>query len=136
MFGGRGGDGGGSSPSGLQQASLLQVNPVDIPALEIKLGALVVLLCITLLFGFAPFWLVRGAGLCCAAPGESRCVWTSSPGWRLTSPVAVADVRLRVLSLISCFAGGVFLATCLLGLLPDFLQSITAAFSAAGITVR
>lgn len=71
MFGGRSGDGGGSSPSVLQQTSLLQVNPVDIPALEIKLGALVVLLCITLLFGFAPFWLVRGARLCCAGPGES-----------------------------------------------------------------
>lgn len=41
-----------------------------------------------------------------------------------------------MLSLISCFAGGVFLATCLLDLLPDYLQSINEAFSNAGITVR
>lgn len=62
-----GGDGGGSAPSGP-----LQVNPADIPALEVKLGALVLLLCVTLLFGFAPLWLVRWAGPCRAGPGESQ----------------------------------------------------------------
>lgn len=73
------GDGGGPAPSALQQRSLLQVSPGDSPALELKLGALVVLLCVTLLFGFAPFWLVRGAGLCCAGPGE----WSGASGPRL-----------------------------------------------------
>lgn len=48
--------------------------PVDIPALEVKLGALVLLLCITLLFGYAPLWLVRGAGLCGAAAGEGQVI--------------------------------------------------------------
>ncbi|KAM6909966.1 zinc transporter ZIP1-like [Xenentodon cancila] len=38
-----------------------------------------------------------------------------------------------MLSLTSCFAGGVFLATCLLDLLPDYLQGITEAFNNAGI---
>lgn len=66
MLGGRGADGGGSAPS-----DLLQVNPAGVPGLELKLGALVLLLGVTLLFGFAPFWLVRGAGWCWAGPGES-----------------------------------------------------------------
>lgn len=48
----------------------------------------------------------------------------------------LADLRRRLLSLISCFAGGVFLATCLLDLLPDYLQGINEAFSNTGIIVR
>lgn len=137
---------GGSSSSGLlpagRETAALQVNPADIPGLEIKLGALVVLLSITLLFGFAPLCIVRGAGPCCVDSGKE-----SSPGWApcdpaaalhvgLTPDVGLADVRRRALSLISCFAGGVFLATCLLGLLPDYLQGISEAFSNAGIKVR
>ncbi|KAM9353823.1 zinc transporter ZIP3 [Symphorus nematophorus] len=97
-----------------RETAALQVNPADVPALEIKLGALVVLLSITLLFGLAPLCAVRGGGSCCAD----------------------ADVRRRLRSLISCFAGGVFLATCLLGLLPDYLQGINEAFSNAGITLE
>ncbi|XP_054596677.1 zinc transporter ZIP1 isoform X2 [Nothobranchius furzeri] len=108
---------GGSSSSALQfrgGAVALPVNPADVPALEIKLGALVVLLSITLVFGFAPLCIVRGTG---------RCSINS-------------DVRRRLLSLISCFAGGVFLATCLLDLLPDFLQGIREAFISAGIKLQ
>ncbi|XP_035520019.1 zinc transporter ZIP1-like [Morone saxatilis] len=97
-----------------RETPALQLNPADVPALEIKLGALVVLLSVTLLFGFAPLCIVRGAGSCCVDP----------------------DSRRRLLSLISCFAGGVFLATCLLGLLPDYLQGINEAFSNAGITLQ
>uniref|UniRef100_A0A1A8BC82 Uncharacterized protein n=1 Tax=Nothobranchius kadleci TaxID=1051664 RepID=A0A1A8BC82_NOTKA len=58
---------GGSSSSALQfrgGAVALPVNPADVPALEIKLGALVVLLSITLVFGFAPLCIVRGTGRC------------------------------------------------------------------------
>ncbi|XP_018534249.1 LOW QUALITY PROTEIN: zinc transporter ZIP1 [Lates calcarifer] len=97
-----------------RETAALQVNPADVPALEIKLGALVVLLSVTLLFGMAPLCIVRGAGRCSVDP----------------------DLRRRMLSLISCFAGGVFLATCLLDLLPDYLQSINEAFSNAGITLQ
>ncbi|XP_070768577.1 zinc transporter ZIP1-like [Enoplosus armatus] len=97
-----------------RETAALQVNPADVPALEIKLGALVVLLSITLLFGFAPLCIVRGVGCCSVGP----------------------DLRRRLLSLISCFAGGVFLATCLLDLLPDYLQGINEAFSNAGITLQ
>lgn len=105
---------GGVSSSVIGQKVALQVNPANVPALEIKLGALVVLLSVTLLFGFAPLCIWRRAGSCCGDPG----------------------LRRRVLSLISCFAGGVFLATCLLGLLPDYLHGITEAFSNAGITLE
>ncbi|KAM9309226.1 zinc transporter ZIP1-like isoform 2-T2 [Pholidichthys leucotaenia] len=80
----------------------------------VKLGALAVLLSVTLLFGFAPLCIVRGTGRCSLDPG----------------------FRGLLLSLISCFAGGVFLATCLLDLLPDYLQEIREAFSDAGITLQ
>ncbi|TDH11246.1 hypothetical protein EPR50_G00058880 [Perca flavescens] len=89
-------------------------NPADVPVLEIKLGALVVLLSVSALFGFAPLCMFRGAGCCSLDP----------------------DLRHRLLSLISCFAGGVFLATCLLDLLPDYLHSINEAFSNAGVTLQ
>lgn len=118
---------------------MLQVNPADVPGLEIKLGALVVLLSITLLFGFAPLCIVRGAGPCCVDSGKesgSVCATCDQAAAVLTPDVGLADVRRRALSLISCFAGGVFLATCLLGLLPDYLQGINEAFSNAGIKVR
>ncbi|KAM6994621.1 zinc transporter ZIP1-like [Tautogolabrus adspersus] len=97
-----------------REMTALQANPAAVPALEIKLGALAVLLSVTLLFGFMPLCIVRGSGRCSVDP----------------------DLRRRLLSLISCFAGGVFLATCLLDLLPDYLQSINEAFSNAGITLQ
>lgn len=43
--------------------------------------------------------------------------------------------RQKALSLISCFAGGVFLATCLLDLLPDYLAAIDEALAALHVTV-
>ncbi|XP_028984504.1 zinc transporter ZIP1-like isoform X2 [Betta splendens] len=52
------------------------------------------------------------------------------------SPAFSPYLRHRLLGLISCFAGGVFLATCLLDLLPDYLQGINEAFSSAGITLQ
>lgn len=68
---------------------------------------------------------------CCllsVSTSDSAAVW-------LTRVLRVADIRRLLLSLISCFAGGVFFATCLLDLLPDYLQSINEAFSSAGIKV-
>ena len=64
--------------------------------------------------------------------------WSLADLWLISgcSLVVLAELRRRVLSLISCFSGGVFLATCLLGLLPDYLQGINEAFSNAGVTVR
>lgn len=41
----------------------------------------------------------------------------------------------KALSLVSCFAGGVFLATCLLDLLPDYLAAIDEALAALHVTV-
>ncbi|XP_031175726.2 zinc transporter ZIP1-like [Sander lucioperca] len=104
-------EGRGSSPVLLSPG---MENPADVPVLEIKLGAMVVLLSVSVLFGFAPLCMFRGVGRCSLDP----------------------DLRRRLLSLISCFAGGVFLATCLLDLLPDYLQSINEAFSNAGVTLQ
>uniref|UniRef100_A0A667ZBW8 Solute carrier family 39 member 1 n=1 Tax=Myripristis murdjan TaxID=586833 RepID=A0A667ZBW8_9TELE len=99
---------GGSSPVLLSPG--WGAGPDHVPALEIKLGALVVLLATTLLCGFVPLCVVRGAGGCSVD----------------------SELRRRLLGLVSCFAGGVFLATCLLDLLPDYLQSISQAFTAGG----
>lgn len=46
------------------------------------------------------------------------------------------EMRHRVLSLVSCFAGGVFFATCLLDLVPDYLTGINEAFNNLGITLQ
>ncbi|XP_029535401.1 zinc transporter ZIP1 [Oncorhynchus nerka] len=94
--------------------SEVQMNPVYVPGLEVKLGALVVLFSITLVCGFAPLCLVRGAGRCHVDP----------------------ETRHKVVSLVSCFAGGVFFATCLLDLVPDYLSGINEAFSSLGITLQ
>ncbi|XP_029928302.1 zinc transporter ZIP3 [Myripristis murdjan] len=103
---------GGSSPVLLSPG--WGAGPDHVPALEIKLGALVVLLATTLLCGFVPLCVVRGAGGCSVD----------------------SELRRRLLGLVSCFAGGVFLATCLLDLLPDYLQSISQAFSNMGVTLQ
>ncbi|XP_074837312.1 zinc transporter ZIP1 isoform X2 [Carettochelys insculpta] len=49
---------------------------------------------------------------------------------------SLADTRRKALSLLSCFAGGVFLATCLLDLLPDYLASISEALAALRVTLQ
>ncbi|KAM6112517.1 zinc transporter ZIP1 [Phoenicopterus ruber ruber] len=84
------------------------------PGLEAKLGSLVLLLLLPLACGLAP--------LCCFRHPPS-----SAPP---------ADARSPVLSLVSCFAGGVFLATCLLDLLPDYLASISAALEGLRVTLQ
>ncbi|KAM6106492.1 LOW QUALITY PROTEIN: zinc transporter ZIP1 [Pterocles gutturalis] len=47
-----------------------------------------------------------------------------------------ADARSPLLSLVSCFAGGVFLGTCLLDLLPDYLAAIGAALEGLRVTLQ
>ncbi|KAF3686658.1 Zinc transporter ZIP1 Solute carrier family 39 member 1 Zrt- and Irt-like protein 1 [Channa argus] len=68
--------------------------------LQVKIGALVGLLLLTLFFGFIP----------------ARVKW-----FNLTNGT---ETHRTVLSLISCFAGGVFLAACLLDIIPDYLSDI------------
>ncbi|XP_045889457.1 zinc transporter ZIP1 [Micropterus dolomieu] len=70
--------------------------------LQVKIGALIGLLLLTLLFGFIP----------------AKVRW-----FRDTNGT---ETHRTVLSLISCFAGGVFLAACLLDIIPDYLSDITA----------
>lgn len=45
------------------------------------------------------------------------------------------ETHRTVLSLISCFAGGVFLAACLLDIVPDYLSDISAELDARGVEV-
>lgn len=77
--------------------------------LQVKIGALIGLLLLTLLFGFIP----------------ARVKW-----FRDTNGT---ETHRTVLSLISCFAGGVFLAACLLDVIPDYLSDISAQLDAQKI---
>uniref|UniRef100_A0A8C7FXP3 Zinc transporter ZIP1 n=1 Tax=Oncorhynchus kisutch TaxID=8019 RepID=A0A8C7FXP3_ONCKI len=77
--------------------------------LQVKIGALVGLLLLTLFFGFIP----------------ARMKW-----FRETSGTETHRV---VLSFISCFAGGVFLAACLLDIIPDYLSDINAELAARSV---
>ncbi|KAM9817389.1 zinc transporter ZIP1 [Neosynchiropus ocellatus] len=69
--------------------------------LQVKVAALFGLLLLTLLFGFIP----------------AQVRW-----FRDTNGT---ETHRTVLSLISCFAGGVFLAACLLDIIPDYLSDIS-----------
>ncbi|XP_071345476.1 zinc transporter ZIP1 [Trachinotus anak] len=77
--------------------------------LQVKIGALVGLLLLTLLFGFIP----------------ARIKY-----FRHTNGT---ETHRTVLSLISCFAGGVFLAACLLDIIPDYLSDINTELDARKI---
>ncbi|XP_067878702.1 zinc transporter ZIP1-like [Heterodontus francisci] len=85
------------------------------PGLEVKLASLALLLVLTVLSGLLPLCAVRGAAVAGGA---------GSAGQR------------RVLSLLSCLAGGVFLATCLLDLLPDYLSDMAAVLDKMKITLQ
>ncbi|XP_004693793.1 PREDICTED: zinc transporter ZIP1 [Condylura cristata] len=87
--------------------------PVPV-GLEVKLGALVLLLVLTLVCSLVPICVLRRPG---------------------ANPEASAS-RQKALSLVSCFAGGVFLATCLLDLLPDYLAAIDEALAALHVTLQ
>ncbi|XP_062453802.1 zinc transporter ZIP1 [Rhea pennata] len=82
--------------------------------LEVKLGSLATLLLLTLASGLGPLCFFR----------------------RPPSAGASAETRGKVLSLVSCFAGGVFLATCLLDLLPDYLAGINAALEGLRVSLQ
>uniref|UniRef100_A0A8C6QRD8 Zinc transporter ZIP1 n=1 Tax=Nannospalax galili TaxID=1026970 RepID=A0A8C6QRD8_NANGA len=83
-------------------------------ASEVKLGALVLLPVLTLLCSLVPVCV-----LC----------------WPGTNHEASASSQ-KVLSLISCFAGGGFLATCLLDLLPDYPAAMDEALAALHVTLH
>uniref|UniRef100_A0AAV2MFS6 Uncharacterized protein n=1 Tax=Knipowitschia caucasica TaxID=637954 RepID=A0AAV2MFS6_KNICA len=71
-----------------------------------------------------------------ASPSGVRDLGPEDGGRLSRSSSGSGERRRRVLSLTSCFAGGVFFATCLLDLLPDYLEGINKAFSNAGITLQ
>ncbi|XP_073465300.1 LOW QUALITY PROTEIN: zinc transporter ZIP1-like [Aquarana catesbeiana] len=87
--------------------------PAVVTDLEVKIGSLVTLLLLTLISGLIPLFLLRRQG-----------------------STDILSARRSALSLISCFAGGVFLATCLLDLLPDYLSGINEALGKLNITLQ
>lgn len=76
--------------------------------LQVKLGCLFGLLLLTLFFGLVPSRMK-----CFQAGRETQQMW---------------------ISFISCIAGGVFLAACLLDIVPDFLNDMKEAMQAQQIT--
>ncbi|KAI7814421.1 zinc transporter ZIP1 [Triplophysa rosa] len=77
--------------------------------LQVKVGALVGLLFLTLLFGLIP----------------ARMKW-----FQVTSGT---EIHKAVLSFVSCFAGGVFLSACLLDIIPDYLSDIHEELQIRGL---
>ncbi|KAK2913403.1 hypothetical protein Q8A67_001802 [Cirrhinus molitorella] len=77
--------------------------------LQVKVGALVGLLFLTLFFGLVP----------------ARMTW-----FRDSSGTAT---HRAVLSFVSCFAGGVFLSACLLDIIPDYLSDIHEELQKQGL---
>lgn len=103
----------GKHPSPLWEDPL-QKNRAGVPAMEVQLGALLVLLITTLLCGSIPLCVVRGAGRCNFDP----------------------KTRHMALRLMSGLAAGVFLATGLLDLLPGYLDTINEAFNRIDIKLN
>ncbi|XP_059836076.1 zinc transporter ZIP1 [Hypanus sabinus] len=83
------------------------------PRLEVKVASLALLLVLTVLCGLLPVCVMRVVAGGCVGAGHRR-----------------------VLSLLSCLAGGVFLATCLLDLIPDFLSDMAAVLDKMKITLE
>ncbi|KAJ8377911.1 hypothetical protein AAFF_G00250620 [Aldrovandia affinis] len=82
--------------------------------LAVKVASLCGLLCVTLLCGLAPLCAFKGRGRCDADPA----------------------IRRKVLNLVSSFAGGVFLATCLLDQVPGYLKGMDEAFNSLEIKLQ
>ncbi|XP_056126238.1 zinc transporter ZIP3 [Rhinichthys klamathensis goyatoka] len=76
--------------------------------LQIEPAMLTLMLCFSLLCGFGPVCVIR----------------------------RVAGVRLGVMSLASCLSDGVFLCSCLLDLLPDYLTHARETFSRLGLALH
>ncbi|XP_053560062.1 zinc transporter ZIP1 [Bombina bombina] len=91
----------------------LDVTPLSVAALELKLGSVITLLLLTFISGLAPLFIFR-------RPGS-----TDSSG-----------KHHRILSLVSCFSSGVFLATCLLDLVPNYLSGINDALQRLNIVLQ
>ncbi|XP_018934460.1 zinc transporter ZIP1 [Cyprinus carpio] len=77
--------------------------------LQVKVGALVGLLVLTLIFGFIP----------------ARMRWFQASSG--------TETHRAVLSFVSCFAGGVFLSACLLDIIPDYLSDIHGELEKRGL---
>ncbi|KAJ1080970.1 hypothetical protein NDU88_001158 [Pleurodeles waltl] len=102
-----------ASPAPMEWNPGFKSAPRSTKDLEVKLGALVSLLLLTVVFGLVPLCILQRPG---CASSEAR--------------------RRKIISLLSCFAGGVFLATCLLDLVPDYLSSINNALDALNVTLE
>ncbi|XP_059357986.1 zinc transporter ZIP1 [Carassius carassius] len=77
--------------------------------LQVKVGALVGLLVLTLIFGFIP----------------ARMRWFQASSG--------TESHKAVLSFVGCFAGGVFLSACLLDIIPNYLSDIHEELKKQGL---
>ncbi|KAK9961591.1 hypothetical protein ABG768_009368 [Culter alburnus] len=91
-----------------------RVSSAESAGLQIKILMLKLMLCFSLLCGFGPLCVMRRAARCSSETG----------------------VRHRNLSLASCLSCGVFLSSCLLELLPDYLNDARQTFSRLGLALH
>ncbi|KAM4690817.1 zinc transporter ZIP1 [Rhinophrynus dorsalis] len=91
----------------------LETAPLSAAALELKLGSLVTMLLMTVISGTAPLVLFRRQG----------------------SPDNIGTRRWAQ-NLASCFSAGVFMATCLLDLMPNYLAGINNALERLNLTLQ
>ncbi|XP_069507579.1 zinc transporter ZIP1 [Ambystoma mexicanum] len=101
------------SPAHMEWSPGFESGPRSADGLLVKVGALVSLLLLTIICGLIPLCALQRPG---GFNSEDR--------------------RKRIISLLSCFAGGVFLATCLLDLVPDYLASINSALDSLNVTLH
>ncbi|KAJ8335286.1 hypothetical protein SKAU_G00409250 [Synaphobranchus kaupii] len=87
----------------------MNVSPDSMSGPAVKLASMSGLLCATLTCGLAPLWAVKGSGRCSTDPA---------------------------LNLMSCFSGGVFLSSCLLDLMPEYLKTMNKAFHTLQVKLK
>ncbi|KAG8430984.1 hypothetical protein GDO86_019612 [Hymenochirus boettgeri] len=81
--------------------------------MELKLGSLVILFLLTVISGLVSLFVCRRQ-------------WSASS----------SGPHHRMISLSSCFAGGIFLSTCLLDMMPGYLSAINDALRELNITLQ
>lgn len=103
-----------------------------VPELYIRLSALSVVFCVSVLCGFGPLWIMRRLVFFTSDSGVCVCCDVfSSGGAMCVILMCVKGSR----GLMSSFACGVFLATALLERLPAYLDNTKQTFGRLGVTV-
>lgn len=88
--------------------------PAGILDFDFKLGSVCLLFSSTLFCGLALLWVLRGTGRC----------------------GLYSESRYRAMDLLGCCAAGVFLASSLLNMVPNYMAGMTEAFSNLGVKLH